>query len=220
MGTRGSNLKFYHSGWDDLGADNKLTAMITALSHIVPLAFASGLNLYATVAVLGVSSHFGLVTLPEQFRAFDSPLVIGLALTMYLIEFVADKIPWVDSVWDTIHTIVRPIGGALVAASALGDASPAATTMAALLGGSVAMTTHLTKAGTRAAANVSPEPFSNWILSLAEDVLAVGISYGALRHPMLALTIAGVLLAGILAFSSLLIRALRRRLARPQRRVA
>ena len=194
--------------------------MITALSHIIPLAFASGLNLYATVAVLGLSSHYGLVTLPDQFRAFDNPLVIGAALTMYLIEFVADKIPWVDSVWDTVHTIVRPIGGALVAVTALGDASPAVTTMVALLGGSVAMTTHLTKAGTRAAANTSPEPFSNWFLSVGEDVLALGISYAALKHPTAALAIAVVLLAGILAFASMLIRAVRRRLARPARRMA
>jgi hypothetical protein len=194
--------------------------MITALSHIIPLAFASGLNLYATVAVLGLSSHYGLVTLPEQFRAFDNPLVIGSALTMYLIEFVADKIPWVDSVWDTVHTIVRPIGGGLVAVTALGDASPEVTKTVALLGGSVAMTTHLTKAGTRAAANTSPEPFSNWFLSVAEDVLAVGISYGALKHPIVALTIAVVLLAAIVGFASVLIRAVRRRLAQPTRRVA
>src|SRR5438093_349611 len=164
--------------------------MITALSHIIPLAFASGLNLYATVAVLGLSSHYGLVTLPGQFRAFDHPLVIGAALTMYLIEFVADKIPWVDSVWDTVHTIVRPIGGALVAVTALGDASPAVTTMVALLGGSVAMTTHLTKAGTRAAANTSPEPFSNWFLSVGEDVLAVGISYAVFCLKKKTLTVA------------------------------
>src|SRR5437773_3026692 len=137
--------------------------MLTILGYAIPLAFASGLNLYATVAVLGLSSHYGLVTLPDQFRAFDHPLVIGAALTMYLIEFVADKIPWVDSVWDTVHTIVRPIGGALVAVTALGDASPAVTTMVALLGGSVAMTTHLTKAGARGAANTSHERCRNWL---------------------------------------------------------
>jgi hypothetical protein len=193
--------------------------MLNALSHIIPLAFASGLNVYATVAVLGLTSHYGLVALPEQFRAFDNPIVIGVALTMYAIEFVADKIPWVDSVWDVVHTIVRPIGGALIAVTALGDASPAMTTLAALLGGSVAMTTHLTKAGTRAAANTSPEPFSNWILSAGEDLLAIGVSYGALRHPVLALTIAVALLVAILAFASVLIRALRRRLSRPRRSV-
>jgi hypothetical protein len=116
-----------------------------------------------------------------------------------------------------VHTVVRPVGGAIIAVTALGDASPTATTLAALLGGSVAMTTHLTKAGTRAAANTSPEPFSNWILSFGEDVLAVSISYGALRHPMLTLAIAVALLLVMLAFASILFRAVRRRFARAGR---
>ena len=188
--------------------------MVTALEYAIPLAFASGLNLYATVAVLGLSSHYGLVTLPPQFTAFDHPLVIAVALALYVVEFVADKVPWVDSLWDLVHTIVRPLGGALVAATALGDASPSLQALVALLGGSVAMTTHLAKAGTRAAANTSPEPFSNWILSLGEDVLAVGLSYGALHHPLIALTIAVILLVAILACASVLIRALRRRFTR------
>jgi hypothetical protein len=188
--------------------------MLNALGYTVPLAFASGLNLYATVAVLGLCSRYGLVTLPPQFRAFDNPLVIGFALALYLVEFVADKIPWFDSLWDAVHTIVRPVGGAFVAVTALGHASPAATTLAAVVGGSVAMTTHLTKAGTRAAANTSPEPFSNWLLSFGEDILAVGISYAALQHPILALTIAVALLLIIVAFATVLIRALRRRFSR------
>jgi len=191
--------------------------MLTALGYTIPLAFASGLNIYATVAVLGLCSHYGLVALPPQFRAFDNPIVITVALAMYLVEFVADKIPWLDSVWDMVHTVVRPIGGALVAVTALGDASPTATTLAALLGGSVAMTTHLTKAGTRAAANTSPEPFSNWILSFGEDLLAVSIAYGALKHPMFALAVAVALLLVILASASLIVRALRRRFTREMR---
>ena len=191
--------------------------MLTALGYTIPLAFASGLNIYATVAVLGLCSHYGLVALPPQFRAFDNPIVITVALAMYLVEFVADKIPWLDSLWDMVHTVVRPIGGALVAVTALGDASPTATTLAALLGGSVAMTTHLTKAGTRAAANTSPEPFSNWILSFGEDVLAVSIAYGALKHPMFALAVAVALLLVILASASLIVRALRRRFTREMR---
>jgi hypothetical protein len=133
---------------------------------------------------------------------------------MYLVEFVADKIPWFDSLWDAVHTVVRPIGGALVAVTALGEASPAANALVALLGGSIAMTTHLTKAGTRAAANTSPEPFSNWALSLGEDVLAVGISYAALQHPILALTVALVLLGVIGLFASLIVRFVRRRFRR------
>ncbi len=185
--------------------------MLTALAQVVPLAFASGVNLYATIAVLGLSSHYGLVRLPEQFRAFDHPAIIGAALVMYVVEFVADKIPWFDSLWDAVHTLVRPIGGALVAVTVIGEASPAGQALAALLGGSIAMTTHLTKAGTRAAANTSPEPFSNWLLSFSEDVLAVGISYGALRHPMIALTLSVALLLVMLACASLIVGAVRRR---------
>jgi hypothetical protein len=186
--------------------------------QVIPLAFAAGINVYATVAVLGLCSHFGLVALPEQFRAFDHPAVIALALTMYAVEFVADKIPWFDSVWDAVHTFVRPLGGALVAVAAIGDTSPAAKTLAGLIGGSIAMTTHLTKAGTRAAANTSPEPFSNWLLSLGEDVIAAGISYGALTHPMIALAIAVALLVVIAACASIIVRAVRRRVSRVRER--
>jgi hypothetical protein len=188
--------------------------MLNALGLVVPLAFASGLNLYATVAVLGLSSHYGLVTLPEQFRVFDNPIIITAALAMYLVEFVADKIPWFDSMWDAVHTVVRPLGGALVAVTALGEASPAANALVALLGGSIAMTTHLSKAGTRAAANTTPEPFSNWALSLGEDVLAVGLSYVALQHPMVALVVTVLLLAVIVFFASMIVRFVRRRFRR------
>ena len=188
--------------------------MTTALAYAIPLAFASGLNLYATVAVLGLCSHFGLVALPEQFRAFDNTIVIGVALFMYAIEFVADKVPWLDSAWDAIHTVIRPIGGAFVAVTAMAPASPTATALAALLGGSVAFTTHAAKASTRGLANTSPEPFSNWILSFVEDIVAAGLSYVTLTHPVLAITIALVLLAAIVLSASFVIRALRRRFAR------
>jgi hypothetical protein len=134
---------------------NRRVDLVTALGRVVPFAFASGVNLYATIAVVGLCSRFGLVTLPDQFRAFDHPVVIGIALAMYLVEFVADKVPWLDTAWDAVHTVIRPIGGALVAVSALGDASPSLQTVAALLGGSVAMTTHLTKAGTSPSATGS-----------------------------------------------------------------
>ena len=192
--------------------------MLNALGLIVPLAFAAGVNLYATVGVLGLCSHYGLVTLPEQLRVFDNPVIITAALGMYLVEFIADKIPWVDSLWDAVHTVVRPLGGALIAVTALGDASPTANVLVALLGGSIAMTTHLTKAGTRAAANTSPEPFSNWLLSFGEDALAISISYVAVHHPLIAMTVAAILLLVILAFASYIIRAIRRRFApRPAR---
>jgi hypothetical protein len=185
--------------------------LVTALGRIVPFAFASGVNLYATIAVVGLCSRFHLIALPEQFRAFDNPVIIGAAVAMYLVEFVADKIPWLDSLWDAVHTVIRPVGGAIVAVSALGDASPAMQTVAALIGGSVAMTSHLTKAGTRAAANTSPEPFSNWILSLLEDVFVVGLTWFAVQHPYWAAAITVVLLAAIVAFASVILRAVRRR---------
>jgi Domain of unknown function (DUF4126) len=194
--------------------DGDAAAVVTALEYAIPLAFASGLNLYATVAVLGLASHYGFVALPSQFGAFGHPVVITVALVMYALEFVADKVPWFDSIWDLIHTLIRPLGGALVAATALGDSSPAAQAVVALLGGTVAMTTHLAKAGTRAAANTTPEPFTNWFLSLGEDLLAIGISYVTINHPFIALTIALALLATIVACASVLIRAVRRRFAR------
>jgi hypothetical protein len=186
----------------------------TAVAQLIPLAFASGLNLYATVAVLGLCEHFHLVDLPPQFRAFDHPAIIGVALAMYAIEFVADKIPWFDSVWDAVHTVVRPIGGALVAVNAMGHASPVMTALAALLGGSIAMTTHVTKAGTRAAVNTSPEPFSNWVLSLGEDAVAIGLSYFALQHPYAAALVAIVLLVAMITLASYIVRWVRRRVAR------
>src|SRR4051812_6499225 len=135
---------------------NRGVDLLNALTGTLPFAFTSGVNLYATVAVLGLCSHFGFVALPDQFRALDNPWVIGIAAVMYAVEFVADKVPWLDTAWDAVHTVIRPLGGALVAISALGNAGPGLQAAAALLGGSVAMTTHLTKAGTRAVVNMSP----------------------------------------------------------------
>src|SRR3954463_1875699 len=106
-------------------------SLLPALSHAVPLAFAAGLNVYATVAVIGLCAHYHLVALPDSLQAFDNPIVIAVALGMFAIEFVADKIPWVDSIWDAIHTVVRPIGGAFVAVTAMGPASPSADVVAA-----------------------------------------------------------------------------------------
>lgn len=148
---------------------------------------AAGVNLYATVAILGLASRYGWVQLPDQFKVFDNPWIIGAAAVLYVIEFVADKIPWVDSIWDSVHTLVRPVGGALIAVASIGEQPPLVTGLIALLGGTVAAGSHATKAGTRVAANASPEPFSNWFLSLAEDVFVIGLSAIALKYPLLAL---------------------------------
>lgn len=177
--------------------------------------FAAGLNLYATVAILGLASRFDWVQLPPQFKVFDNDIVIGAAIVMYLVEFVADKVPWFDSVWDAVHTVIRPVGGALIAVATLGHANPTVQGLVALLGGSLAASTHLTKASTRAVANASPEPFTNWILSLSEDAFVLGLGFIALKYPAVAalIVIVGVVL--ILVFATWIVRALRRRWGRP-----
>ena len=188
--------------------------LVAALGRTIPFALASGINLYATVAVLGLSSRFGWVDLPQAFRGFAHPAIIGVAIAMFVLEFFADKIPWVDTVWDGVHTVIRPVGGALVAVTALGETSTMMQAVVALLGGSVAMTTHLSKAGTRAVANTSPEPFSNWALSIAEDVFAIAFSVVALQYPYVALLVSVVILTAIALSATVIYRALRRRLGR------
>src|SRR5688572_8152117 len=101
-----------------------MVEILATLGRTMGFSFAAGINLYATVAILGLAKRYGWVTLPEQFQVFDNDVVIGVALVLYVVEFVADKVPWVDSAWDAIHTVVRPIGGAVLAVTTLGDASP------------------------------------------------------------------------------------------------
>ncbi len=196
-----------------------MEALVT-LGRTLGFSLAAGVNLYATVAILGLASRYHWVQLPPQFQVFDNPYVIGAALFMYVVEFLADKIPWFDTLWDAIHTFVRPVGGALIAVAALGDAAPPVRVLVALLGGSVAASSHLTKAGTRAVANTSPEPLSNWALSLAEDVFVVALGLLTLHHPIIALLAALVLLTLIVLFARLIIRGLRRVVARAHMRTA
>ena len=187
-----------------------MDGVLATLGRTLGFSLAAGVNLYATVAILGLAARYGWVALPDQFQAFNNDFVIGAAIVMYVIEFFADKIPYFDSLWDGIHTVIRPIGGALIAVTTLGDASPTTKALVALLGGVVAASSHLTKTSTRAAANTSPEPFSNWILSLGEDVFAVGLGYTALAHPVAALVIAVVVLALIAVFAVVIVRTVRR----------
>jgi hypothetical protein len=184
--------------------------LIATLGRTLGFSFAAGVNLYATVAILGLSARYGWVELPPQFQAFNSDLVIGGAVVMYLIEFFADKIPYVDTLWDMIHTAIRPVGGALIAVTTLGDASPTLEGFVGLIGGAVAAGSHLTKTSTRAAANTSPEPLSNWVLSLGEDLFVVGLGYLALQHPIAALVVATTLVVLIAIFFALIIRTVRR----------
>jgi hypothetical protein len=185
--------------------------VLTTLGRTMGFSFAAGINLYATVAILGLASRFDWVALPPQFRIFDHDFVIAAAIVLYVIEFIADKIPWIDSIWDAVHTAIRPIGGAFIAVVTLGDASAAAQGLAALFGGTLAAGTHLTKAGTRAVANASPEPFSNWILSLTEDLFVVGLGMLTLNYPITAAAVVAVCLVLMIFFGTWIVRAARRR---------
>ena len=187
---------------------------LVTLGRTLGFSFAAGVNLYATVAILGLAARYGWVELPPQFDTFDHDIVIGVALAMYLIEFFADKIPYFDSLWDLIHTAIRPLGGALIAVAALGDASPAVEGLVALVGGTVAASSHLTKTSTRAVVNTSPEPFSNWFLSFGEDLFVVGLGYLTLQYPVAALVVSAGLVGLIVAFASVIIRTTRRWFAR------
>ncbi|MGA2812812.1 MAG: DUF4126 domain-containing protein [Candidatus Acidiferrum sp.] len=161
--------------------------------------FSSGLNLYATVATLGMLERLGIIHLPDAMRGLAHPWVIAIAGALYAIEFLADKIPYLDTIWDGLHTFIRPPAAAVLAYAAAASAPPEWRWGAALLAGGVALTSHGAKASVRAAANVSPEPLSNWVLSLGEDLLAVGLSWLASAHP-LATVVVVVILLGLCAF--------------------
>ena len=184
---------------------------IAALGRTMGFSFAAGINLYATVAILGLASRYNWVSLPPQYQAFDNDFIIAAALGLYVVEFVADKIPWFDSIWDTVHTAVRPLGGAVIAVTTLGEASATTEVLVGLLGGALAAGTHFTKSGTRAMANTSPEPFSNWILSLGEDAFVITLGLIALKYPVIAAAVVIVGVVMIALFATILYRAIRKR---------
>ena len=155
------------------------------LALTLGVGWASGINLYATVFALGLAGTTGYVELPDQLDAVQNPWIIGAAGLMYLVEFIADKIPAVDTVWDTIHTFIRVPAGALMALGATGDHGLALEITGGLAGGVMALNSHATKMGSRAAINTSPEPFSNSAASITEDIFVVGGLWLALNHPWL-----------------------------------
>jgi len=168
---------------------------IETLSLVLGAGFSSGLNLYATIATLGLLQRFGVIHLPNNLQVLSHPLVLAIAGVLYIIEFLADKIPYIDSVWQAVHTFIRPPAAALLAFSATAAAPEPWRWGAALLAGGIALTSHGTKASARAAANMSPEPLSNWALSFGEDVLAVWLTWFATAHPTVAIIVVAVLLA-------------------------
>ena len=174
---------------------------LETLGFTLGTSFASGLNLYATVATAGLLDRFGIIQLPPDLAILAQPVVWGLALALFVVEFFADKIPLVDTMWDTLHTFIRPPAAALLAYTAFGQVPEAWKIGAALIAGGVALTSHGAKATTRVAANASPEPFSNWALSTFEDAAAVGLSWLAATHPVLT----GAIVLVLVTLSALLI---------------
>jgi len=184
---------------------------INLLGATMGLGLVSGLNLYATVLTVGLGIRLGLITLnPETsgLAVLASPYVLIAAGVIYLIEFFADKIPWVDSIWDSVHTLIRPLGAALIGATAIGAVEPQTAVIAALCAG-VSLSGHSVKAGTRLLANHSPEPFSNIALSLLEDGLVVVGSWLALSHPAIMMTIVAIFLIAFIWFAPKAFRLLR-----------
>lgn len=173
----------------------------------------AGWRLYLCVFAVGLAMQTGWVELPHQLKALDvlaNPWVIGIAGVGAVAEFLADKLMWVDSLWDTIHTAIRPIGGALLALAIVDPGDPAWQVAALLLGGGGALLTHGAKAGARAAVNVSPEPVSNVVVSTGEDILTGGLLFLALANPAAAVVIAVVVLGAAVAALVLLRRVLKR----------
>jgi hypothetical protein len=162
-------------------------ATLQALSLAMGTAWTSGINLYATVAALGIAGRAEMIQLPPDLQVLMHPAVIAVACIMYVIEFFADKVPYVDSGWDVLHTFIRVPAGAILAARSLGEMNPALELVALLGGGAVALAAHGTKATARLAINASPEPFSNWFASVTEDLAVLGGIWMIFNHPVLML---------------------------------
>ena len=158
--------------------------LITTIALTMGTAWAAGINLYATIAVLGYLGLSGNIVLPEQLLVLQDPMVIGAAAIMYLIEFFIDKTPGVDTGWDTVHSFIRIPAGVLLAAGAVGEVNPSMVIVAGILGGGVAATTHAIKAGSRILINTSPEPFTNWTASVLEDITLIAGLWAALHYPL------------------------------------
>jgi uncharacterized protein DUF4126 len=173
---------------------------VELLGSVLGLAFVAGIRLYATILAIGLGLHFELLHLPRQLEGLSilgHPVIIASAAFAYLAEFFADKIPWIDTLWDSFHLLIRPIGAALLALAAVGTLDPLAQVLIVLLCGGVALSTHSTKAGLRFVVNHSPEPFTNAGMSLAEDVFALPMVWLSLVHPLASLGIVAVAMAAI-----------------------
>ena len=172
-----------------------VTELSTLIALTLGVGWASGINLYAAVLALGMAGATGYADLPAGLEIVENPLVIGAAGLMYAVEFFADKVPGVDTGWDTLHTFIRLPAGALLAAGMFDDQSMGLELAAAIVGGGLAATSHATKAGSRVLINTSPEPFSNWTASIAEDISVFGGVWLMLNQPW---TFVGLLIVFLL----------------------
>jgi hypothetical protein len=182
------------------------------LAVALGLAALAGVNLYLTVFATGLAIHFHWITLASQYQSLEvlgNPWIISIAGVLYFLEFLADKVPWVDSIWDAVHTVIRPIGGALLAIQVLGHPSPAFTVIIALLAGGTSLIAHTAKAATRLASNASPEPFSNIALSVGEDAAVLGGLALVHFNPLLALIIFLIGIAAFFYFAPRILRAIK-----------
>lgn len=170
--------------------------IIATISLTMGVAWASGINLYATIGMLGILGATGNIVLPESLAVLQDPLIIAAALFMYAVEFFADKTPGVDTGWDTLHSFIRIPAGVMLAAGAVGEVNPAIVIVAGILGGSISATSHMVKAGSRVLINTSPEPFSNWAASVAEDVAVIGGLFAALHYPLVFIVLLVLFIAG------------------------
>ena len=174
------------------------------------LAWGSGLRAYAVIFGLGLAGTLGWIELPEHLRLLEHPLVLGASGLMTAVEFFADKLPWLDTVWDAVHSFIRIPAGAALAAAVFGDSGAAVALAAAILGGSLAAGVHLAKSGTRAAINTSPEPVSNWTASLTEDAMVPAGLWLAFAHPVLFLVLLAAFLVGMVLLLRFIWRGLQR----------
>jgi hypothetical protein len=188
----------------------------TGMNHIPDLALAgalawgAGIRLYAVLFIFGIASYFGYWQLPDHLSAIAHPAMLAASGFMSTVELFADKLPWLDSIWDSLQTFIRIPAGAALAAAVFGDSGVAIAMAAALLGGSLTATTHFAKSGTRAVANTSPEPFSNIALSLTEDVAVVGGTYLATQHPTTFMVCLGIFIVIALLLVRLVYKGFRR----------
>jgi Domain of unknown function (DUF4126) len=182
----------------------------STLSLALGTAWTSGINLYATVTVLGMLQKFGATKLPMGLTVLDNWWIIGIAGFLFAVEFFADKIPYVDSVWDVVHTFIRVPAGAIMAYAATNEMNPTVAAAATLLGGGLALGSHGTKSALRATANLSPEPVSNWVLSLVEDAIAIVGSLLAVFAPILIAIVLVIFVAIFGWFAPKIFRAMRR----------